>query len=54
MSRDVPFTGGDKVRMAAGWELRYLPDLTVHHAASRARDPHRRRAEGLRNTLWFA
>ncbi len=38
--------------VAAGWHLRYLPELTVHHAPSRARDPHRRRADGLRNTLW--
>ena len=28
---------------AAGWELCYLPELTVHHQASRARDPHKRR-----------
>lgn len=40
--------------LAAGWQLRFLPQLTVHHAPSRARDPHRRRADGLRNTLWFA
>ena len=38
--------------LAAGWSLRYLPELTVHHAPSPARGPHRRRAEGLRNTLW--
>lgn len=38
--------------IAAGWHLRYIPELTVHHAPSRARDPHRRRADGLRNTLW--
>ena len=37
---------------ATGWELCYLPDLTVHHQASTARDPHRRRADGIRNTLW--
>jgi hypothetical protein len=37
---------------AAGWELCYLPHLTVHHQASRARDPHRRRCDGIRNTLW--
>ena len=37
---------------AAGWELCYLPQLTVHHQASRARDPHRRRRDGIRNTLW--
>ena len=38
---------------AAGWELCYLADLTVHHQASRLRDPHTRRRLGLRNTLWF-
>jgi GT2 family glycosyltransferase len=37
---------------ARGWELCYLPSLTVHHRASRARDPHRRRRDGIRNTLW--
>ena len=38
--------------LAAGWHLRYIPELTVHHAPSTLRDPHRRRADGLRNTLW--
>ncbi|MFC8193768.1 glycosyltransferase family 2 protein, partial [Cellulomonas sp. NPDC057328] len=38
---------------AAGWELCYLPTLTVHHQPSRARDPHVRRRDGIRNTLWF-
>ncbi len=38
---------------AAGWELCYLEDLTVHHHPSRARDRHRRRRDGIRNTLWF-
>lgn len=38
---------------SAGWALRHLPELRVHHHASRVRDPHRRRADGLRNTLWF-
>ena len=37
---------------AAGWELCYLPQLTVHHRASRARDSTRRRRDGIRNTLW--
>jgi GT2 family glycosyltransferase len=37
---------------AAHWELCYLAALTVHHQASRARDPHRRRRDGIRNTLW--
>jgi GT2 family glycosyltransferase len=49
--------GGEEELMAgdlaaAGWELCYLPALTVHHQASRARDPHRRRRLGIRNTLW--
>ena len=49
--------GGEEELMAgdlatAGWELCYLPDLTVHHQASKARDPHRRRRDGIRNTLW--
>jgi GT2 family glycosyltransferase len=49
--------GGEEELMAgdlaaAGWELCYLPELTVHHRASRARDPHRRRQDGIRNTLW--
>ncbi|MPQ96715.1 glycosyltransferase [Modestobacter sp. I12A-02628] len=49
--------GGEEELMAgdlaaAGWELCYLEALTVHHQASTARDPHRRRADGIRNTLW--
>jgi GT2 family glycosyltransferase len=49
--------GGEEELMAgdlaaAGWELCYLPELTVHHRASRARDPHLRRRHGIRNTLW--
>jgi GT2 family glycosyltransferase len=49
--------GGEEELMAgdlaaAGWELCYLPQLTVHHQASRARDAHRRRRDGIRNTLW--
>ncbi|MGY1700173.1 glycosyltransferase family 2 protein [Geodermatophilus sp. SYSU D00766] len=49
--------GGEEELMAgdlaaAGWELCYLPALTVHHQASRARDSHRRRRDGIRNTLW--
>ncbi|GAA2846014.1 glycosyltransferase [Streptosporangium fragile] len=38
---------------AAGWELCYLEELTVHHRASPLRDAHARRRVGLRNTLWF-
>ena len=49
--------GGEEELMAGdlaatGWELCYLPALTVHHQASRARDPHRRRRDGIRNTVW--
>ena len=49
--------GGEEELMAGdlaarGWELCYLPQITVHHQASRARDPHKRRADGIRNTLW--
>jgi GT2 family glycosyltransferase len=49
--------GGEEELMAgdlaaAGWELCYLPELTVHHQASRARDAHKRRRDGIRNTLW--
>jgi GT2 family glycosyltransferase len=49
--------GGEEELMAgdlaaAGWELCYLAELTVHHQASRARDPHKRRRDGIRNTLW--
>ncbi len=36
-----------------GWLLCYVPDLIVHHDASPIRDAHGRRAEGIRNTLWF-
>ncbi|SFL10187.1 glycosyltransferase family 2 protein [Geodermatophilus ruber] len=49
--------GGEEELLAADlatrrWELCYLPALTVHHQASRARDPHKRRSDGIRNTLW--
>jgi GT2 family glycosyltransferase len=49
--------GGEEELMAgdlaaAGWELCYLPQLTVHHQASKLRDSHRRRRDGIRNTLW--
>ncbi|PRZ02939.1 GT2 family glycosyltransferase [Isoptericola sp. CG 20/1183] len=38
---------------AAGWELCYLEAMTLHHRPSSARDPHARRRDGIRNTLWF-
>jgi GT2 family glycosyltransferase len=49
--------GGEEELMAGdlaagGWELCYLPSLTIHHQASTARDPHKRRQDGIRNTLW--
>ncbi|SFP51749.1 Glycosyltransferase, GT2 family [Geodermatophilus dictyosporus] len=54
---DRLWLGGEEELMAgdlaaAGWELCYLPSLTVHHQASRVRDAHRRRRDGIRNTLW--
>jgi GT2 family glycosyltransferase len=39
--------------LSAGWEICYLENLVVHHAASPVRDTTRRRRDGLRNTLWF-
>jgi GT2 family glycosyltransferase len=39
--------------LTAGWELCYLPELVVHHQASKLRDASLRRRVGLRNTLWF-
>ncbi|MBB3674476.1 glycosyltransferase family 2 protein [Modestobacter versicolor] len=54
---DRLWLGGEEELMAGdlaarGWELCYLPSLTIHHQASTARDPHKRRADGIRNTLW--
>ena len=37
---------------SAGWALRYIPEMVVHHESSTMRDPHRRRRRGIRNTLW--
>jgi GT2 family glycosyltransferase len=39
--------------VTAGHWLCYLPQATVHHQASPARDATRRRLLGIRNTLWF-
>jgi GT2 family glycosyltransferase len=39
--------------MSAGWRLAYAEQLTVHHHASRLRDADLRRAQGIRNALWF-
>jgi GT2 family glycosyltransferase len=38
---------------AYGWQLCYVPELVVHHHPSSQRNGHGRRAEGIRNTLWF-
>lgn len=35
-----------------GWWMCWDPDVVVHHAPSRSRDPRRRRQLGIRNTLW--
>jgi GT2 family glycosyltransferase len=50
--------GGEEELLATdllreGWWLAYAEELTVHHAASPARDSTERRVLGLRNTLWF-
>lgn len=50
--------GGEEELMAsdlaaAGWELCYLPECVIHHQPSPARERHRRRRDGVRNTLWF-
>jgi GT2 family glycosyltransferase len=37
---------------AAGWWMCWAEDVVVHHAPSLTRDPSRRRALGIRNTLW--
>lgn len=37
----------------AGWDMAYVPDIEVHHRASTQRDPHLRRRQGIRNTLWY-
>lgn len=53
------FLGGEEELLAVdlaaqGWAMRYVPELVVHHHPSIGRDAHRRRADGIRNTLWFA
>ena len=50
--------GGEEELLAsdlavAGWHMAYVPELVVHHHASRVRDAHLRRRHGIRNTLWF-
>ncbi|MDT0317395.1 glycosyltransferase family 2 protein [Streptomyces millisiae] len=39
--------------MAAGWWLVFDEEMLLHHRPSTLRDPSRRRADGIRNTLWF-
>ncbi|MFH8606925.1 glycosyltransferase family 2 protein [Streptomyces sp. NPDC018029] len=50
--------GGEEELLATdlltqGHWLSYVPELTIHHAASTVRDSTDRRVLGLRNTLWF-
>lgn len=50
--------GGEEELLAtylleAGYHLTYVDDVVVHHHASRSRDVHLRRRQGIRNTLWF-
>ncbi|MFF1521394.1 glycosyltransferase family 2 protein [Streptomyces sp. NPDC058284] len=50
--------GGEEELLATdlltrGHWLAYVPELTIHHAASKLRDSTDRRVLGLRNTLWF-
>ncbi|MFD2488171.1 glycosyltransferase family 2 protein [Amycolatopsis jiangsuensis] len=37
---------------ARGWWMCWREDVVIHHAPSRVRDARRRRALGIRNTLW--
>ncbi|UWM52182.1 glycosyltransferase [Streptomyces carpaticus] len=39
--------------MTAGWWLVFDEEMLIHHRPSALRDPTRRRADGIRNTLWF-
>lgn len=38
---------------ARGWDVRFVEDVVVHHAASNKRDAAWRRRRGIRNTLWY-
>lgn len=38
---------------AAGWAVRYVPDISVHHMASSKRDSAWRRRRVVRNDLWY-
>jgi N-acetylglucosaminyl-diphospho-decaprenol L-rhamnosyltransferase len=51
--------GGEEELLAAdladaGWRMAYVPELEIHHEASKLRDADLRRRQGIRNTLWFA
>lgn len=51
--------GGEEELLAmdlatAGWAMSYIDDVSVHHRASKLRDPAGRRRVGIRNTLWVA
>lgn len=53
------FIGGEEELLAsdllrAGWAIVYDAEVEVHHQPSRMRDPHVRRRQGVRNTLWFS
>ena len=37
---------------STGWEIRYVPEVGVHHQASQSRDDEWRRRRDLRNALW--
>lgn len=53
------FIGGEEEVLALdliarGWRIRYVPELTLHHAPSPRRDLHRRNWTSVRNALWSA
>lgn len=53
------FIGGEEEVLALdlaarGWGIRYVPELTLHHAPSPRRDVHRRNWTTVRNALWSA
>lgn len=50
--------GGEEQLLAAdlamaGWQVRYLPDVRVHHEPSASRATRWRRRRDVRNTVWF-
>lgn len=53
------FIGGEEEVLALdlaarGWGIRYIPELTLHHAPSPRRDVHCRNWTMVRNALWCA